>query len=326
MKSVDVSVLICTYNQEKYIAQAIESILCQKTDYEFEIIIGDDASTDNTGKIVRDFLERYPHKIKAVRQNSNIGATRNCSEISKLAKGKYIATCDGDDCWDDAERIQKQVAFLENHENYSAICGRTRLMDEMGNSICEKRLGDVDRFWEYENDVFNLKDFENWKMPGHNSAILGRNVWLRYNPEILYKIHETVGDRTGILLYLLLGPIRCNNEVVSCYRIRKDDNHFVAQYFLDNLRDQDVEMMNNLERLAEEHGRKLDLSKMKKNRFVAAICAWLKSPTEKNLKVLKNIICLVDRKPEYMFLAVKTILLKLYYWKIVHRDIRIQLD
>lgn len=107
-----------TYKHEKFIAQAIEGVLVQKTDFDFHLFIGDDASPDNTSSIVEDYKKRFPGKISYIRHETNIGMHANFMGLYSLAKTKYIALCEGDDYWCDEYKLQKQVDFLERNSNY----------------------------------------------------------------------------------------------------------------------------------------------------------------------------------------------------------------
>lgn len=116
-----VSIDCITYNHEDYIAEAIESFLCQKTDFEFEILIHDDASTDKTAEIIKRYETKYPKLIKPIYQTENQyskGATLGLFNEER-AKGKYIAVCEGDDYWTDPYKLQKQVDFMEAHPECS---------------------------------------------------------------------------------------------------------------------------------------------------------------------------------------------------------------
>lgn len=111
MNSVYVSVAMPTYNQKAYIRDAIEHVLRQKTTFPFELIIGEDRSTDGTRDIVSSYQEENPDIIRVVTSNSNVGAAANNRRILETCRGKYIAFCDGDDYWHDLEKLQKQVDF-----------------------------------------------------------------------------------------------------------------------------------------------------------------------------------------------------------------------
>jgi len=110
-----------TYNQEKYIAKAIESVLSQRVNYNFELVIGEDNSTDFTKNIVTEYARKYPTLIKVISTEKNVGARKNSNRVAKACLGKYIAYCEGDDYWHDKDKLQKQVYFLENNSDYGLI-------------------------------------------------------------------------------------------------------------------------------------------------------------------------------------------------------------
>jgi len=115
--SILVSINCITYNHEEYIADAIESFLMQKTNFDFEIIIGEDCSLDGTRKIIEDYIIKYPNKIKLITSDKNVGADANDRRVHENSKGKYIAVCEGDDYWTDPLKLQKQVTYMENNPN-----------------------------------------------------------------------------------------------------------------------------------------------------------------------------------------------------------------
>ena len=113
-----VSVFMLAYNHEKYIAEAIDSVLMQKTDFDFDIVIGEDCSTDATRRIVLEDAQKYPNKIKPILHNVNVGAMLNQRYVLEACTGKYVAMCEGDDYWTDPFKLQKQVDFLEANKEY----------------------------------------------------------------------------------------------------------------------------------------------------------------------------------------------------------------
>lgn len=118
-----VTVVILTYNHEKYIAQAIESVLEQKTSYNYNILIGDDYSTDGTRKIINSIYEKNPTKIQLLFPNKNLGALLNEKNCIEASTGKYIAFLEGDDYWADNLKLQKQVDYLESHPDCGLVHG-----------------------------------------------------------------------------------------------------------------------------------------------------------------------------------------------------------
>lgn len=130
-----VSICCITYNHEKYIRDAIESFLMQETNFPFEIIIHDDASTDKTADIIREYEKKYPELIKPIYQTENQyskGVKINLEFNFPRAKGKYIALCEGDDYWTDPNKLQIQVAFLEENPDYVITYTAVEAFDENG--------------------------------------------------------------------------------------------------------------------------------------------------------------------------------------------------
>ena len=117
-----VSVLMITYNHEKFIAQAIESVLMQKTDFPFELVIGEDCSTDRTGEIVREYSRKYPEVIRAPVRERNLGMHENGRQVFFASRGKYLAFLEGDDYWTSPRKLQVQADLLDAHPE-TAVCG-----------------------------------------------------------------------------------------------------------------------------------------------------------------------------------------------------------
>jgi glycosyltransferase involved in cell wall biosynthesis len=116
-----VSVAMITYNHEAFVAQAIESVLMQKTDFDFELVIGDDCSTDKTRGVITEFTNRYPDKIRLLLPERNLGMNKNFAQTLFACKGQYIALLEGDDYWTSIDKLQRQVDLLDANSN-CAIC------------------------------------------------------------------------------------------------------------------------------------------------------------------------------------------------------------
>lgn len=113
IKKPVVSICSITYNHEKYIAEAIESFLMQKTDFPFEIVIGEDCSTDNTRKIIEEYVEKYPNIIRLIVSEDNVGMMKNFIRTLQACTGKYIAICEGDDYWTNEKKLQLQIEEMK---------------------------------------------------------------------------------------------------------------------------------------------------------------------------------------------------------------------
>ncbi|MDP1766678.1 MAG: glycosyltransferase [Methylotenera sp.] len=116
-----VSVIMITYNHEAYLSESIEAVLAQVTDFPFELIIGEDCSPDNTRQIAIEYQKKYPQIIRIITSEKNVGMSKNQARILSASRGKYIAYCDGDDCWNDTQKLQKQADFLEKNHEYVAV-------------------------------------------------------------------------------------------------------------------------------------------------------------------------------------------------------------
>lgn len=121
MNKPKVSACIITYNQESFIRKCLEGAVSQVVNFDYEIIIGDDCSSDNTKQICIEYSTKYPNLIKYTKRNNNLGMIGNWIATISECEGKYIALCEGDDYWTDPYKLQKQVDFLEANPDYS-IC------------------------------------------------------------------------------------------------------------------------------------------------------------------------------------------------------------
>lgn len=119
--SPKVSVVSITYNHEAYIREALDGFVAQKTDFPVEIIVADDASTDATPAIIREYADRHPHLFRAILRSENVGTYANFTDALSAARGEYLALCEGDDYWIDPLKLAKQVAFLDRHPE-TAVC------------------------------------------------------------------------------------------------------------------------------------------------------------------------------------------------------------
>ncbi len=172
-KDIMVSIWCTCYNHEPYIRQCLDGFVMQETDFKFEVLIHDDASTDNSAAIIREYEQKYPDIIKPIYQTENQyskGLSIGKAFLWPATKGKYIALCEGDDYWIDPLKLQKQVDFLEAHPEYSICCSNTwRLRHNTGEKWC--------RF--YKNNEITLCEllYERNRIPTH--TVLMRAELLR---------------------------------------------------------------------------------------------------------------------------------------------------
>ncbi len=161
-----VSVITIAYNQEKYIEQALKSIVGQKADFPFEVIVSDDASTDNTPSIIRQYAEKYPGVVKAKLRTKNVGPADNFFDALIEAQGEYIALCEGDDYWSDEEKLQVQVDFLEKNKDHNLCFHPVRV-------VYEDSDREDERFPDRDSD-FTVKDLLKKNFIQTNSVVYRR--------------------------------------------------------------------------------------------------------------------------------------------------------
>jgi len=206
-----VSVFMITYNHEAYIRQAVESILCQKTNFDFDIVIGEDCSTDSTRSIVMSIADQYPGKFKLLLHEKNIGAMANQMAVFSACTGKYIAMCEGDDYWKDSLKLQTQITFLDANPEFS-LCFHGAMEVYEDQDIPPKPFVNLST-GEYSGQDILL----NWIVP--TASVVFRNY-----PDLRLKYFEKYifGDTPLFLKVCENGKIWYMNETMSVYRRHKN--------------------------------------------------------------------------------------------------------
>lgn len=212
-----VSVCMITYNHEKYIRQAIDSILMQRVNFEYEIVIGDDCSLDDTKDIILEYKKKHPEIIVAVIRDKNIGANNNVYDVLNNCRGKYIAYLEGDDFWNDPIKLQKQVDFLEIHSDFIGIVHSCNVLAD--NADAKDSLERAYR--RKEGTIYSFDSFKKNRFPGHTCTMLHRNIYLnpKHDYSIIYTADKNTGDRTMFMLLAVQGNIYCMEEAMSTYRL-----------------------------------------------------------------------------------------------------------
>lgn len=216
--NVLVSICCLTYNHEDYLRDTLEGFLMQKVSFPIEILINDDASTDKTAEIVREYEAKYPDLIRAFYQPVNLYSQGKdlCLEVLyPQARGKYIALCEGDDYWTEPTKLQKQVDFLESHPEYSACVHNTMLHYCSGNGKDRPLLNHTEDCDVRFEDICNGMSFS-----FHTSSIVAKKSIIA-NPQDFFYVGLSYGfgDHPDALWMYVNGPIRCLKECMSVYRI-----------------------------------------------------------------------------------------------------------
>ena len=203
-----VSVCIITYNHGKFIVQAIEGVLMQQVNFDYEIIIADDCSTDATTDIIKTYQKKYPDKIKLILQKANVGPYQNWVDLLAAPVGKYIAYFEGDDYWIDALKLQKQVDFLEANNDFNICFHSVKVLDN--NFLRDDWITKVPKEISDINDLIEHGNFI------HTPSVVFRSANLVLPPSFSY---SPIGD---YFLYILLtqdgGKIKFIDEKMAVYR------------------------------------------------------------------------------------------------------------
>ena len=137
-----VSVIVTTYNHEPYLADALDAILAQRCNFDVEIVLGEDCSSDNTLAICRDYAERYSDMIHLIASSENVGWRENYRRCVEAARGELIAFCDGDDYWCDENRLAEQVALMEQNRNVGLCYTLAERRNENGELVGRFPIGE----------------------------------------------------------------------------------------------------------------------------------------------------------------------------------------
>lgn len=222
MAEVKVTVVILTYNLEKYISQALDSVLAQKTNFKYKIIIGDDCSKDNTPSILKEYKEKYPDLIEIKFSEKNLGCLGNSNRIFDGIQSEYFTLLDGDDLWLDELHLQKQVEYLDAHKEYSTVAANTQF-------IKNGKPADLLIDSKFLGKSFCFDDYIADRCPYyHPSATLFRNIIYCKGLPSCYKDAVNTfencalrGDDFRRIQHLQEGKVYIMPEVFSYYRIHE---------------------------------------------------------------------------------------------------------
>ena len=224
-----VSVLCTAYNHEKYIADALESFVSQVTDFPFEVLVTDDASTDGTPEIIRQYADRYPDIIRYFHQDKNLfsqGINIFTELLFKEARGEYYAWCEGDDYWSDSTKLQQQIDFLESHPGYSGCVHNSVYHFCEGNEPDRLVIPESgDRDIGFDTVIHGMSE------SFHTSSILVRADVINPPPDF-YNTAFAYGftDYAIAIQMTLSGKVRFIDKPMSVYRMTSNDASWSSGY------------------------------------------------------------------------------------------------
>lgn len=238
-----VSIVCNTYNHEKYIEDALEGFVNQKTNFPFEVLVMDDASTDGTADIIREYEKKYPDLIKPIYQTVNqySQGLRPGKQNRDRATGKYLAYCEGDDYWIDDHKLQKQVDFLENHPNYSMCLHCVKVCDLTKNDKEDNSNNFIPANLKCDSTI-QAGDIIVGKLWFQTSSFVLKTSLLKKGVPSCFISKGNGGDYLYLIRGVMEGSVYYMADVMSVYRkgvdgswtlrLQKDKNAFIKNSLL----------------------------------------------------------------------------------------------
>lgn len=306
-ENILVSIICITYNHEKYIRYALEGFLKQKTNFKFEILIHDDASTDSTVEILKEYEKKYSDKIKVIYQKENqYSQGKDVSKILwKKASGKYFAFCEGDDYWIDDKKLQKQIDFLEKNREYIATYHNVLVVDKDNKKFLEAQ----DSFPIKEEQDFCKENYIPCSLPGQLASLVCRNFYTEMLKDNLdYEEYKTNGDVKLAAYLIYKGKVKNFKEVMACYRRTYDGDSWNSRIKNKNLLEYMMNSCLEIKRMIKDiFDCNIDINEKIRKLFWESVIFFLKKPSKENLEISYNILKKVKEK-RYLL---RTLLLKL---------------
>ena len=313
---LDISVVVITNNQIGTIERTLESIFSQKTNFSYEVLVADDASIDGTREVLKKWKRRYSDRMQLYLRKKNVGPTRNAYYPLLHAEGKYIASLEGDDYWSDNHFLQRQVEFLESHSEYIGIQDRCLVVDEQDQAIPDKNGLTGTEFWKFDKSVYTLEDYAMWRMPGHLSAMVYRNIYpeVENRCKVYVQMDKFVGDKTILMLLIVRGDIYCTDKISMHYRLVEsaDGNNWMSKSRKRNIRFREYRMINRIEVYIQKYYNPIfSMELLKCSKIAAVAIVWMKRPNRENTEVLHRILWYEGCPAKRIRIAYRAILVKL---------------
>lgn len=202
---------MATYQHEPFLAQAIESVLMQQTNFDFELVIGEDCSADRTREIAVAFAERHPGKVRLLLQEKNVGLTRNLSQTVSACSGEYVAWLEGDDYWTSPHKLQRQADYLDANRDCAWCFTRADVVDEKGTLL------DVPPAVRVVQAKYTLSEYLRRIFQPRACTVMFRHRLFGHFPEWFYPL--PTADMPLHVMNAQHGDIGFVDEVMAAYRI-----------------------------------------------------------------------------------------------------------
>lgn len=288
MDGIKVSVAILTYFHEYYIERSLKSALSQITDFDYEIVLSDDCSKDQTIEIIKKYRDLYPEKIRLIEHKENVGICRNEYDNWIECKGEYIVILAGDDAFCDDNKLQRQVEFLEKNRKYVAVGTRVKTVYSDGTDAGEIIPCEA----ESEKEIKKEEFLKVKKYPVH--GIMFRNVLKtkegREKFSLMYKFSKYIDDLTMSFFFFDFGRIFITNDVTYALTVRRKED--LRQHNYNSLFKQTqraVDSIEVLKNIYDYYDHKINLFYWFENPIVNLLSGIIKYKERKFSKYLKYV-------------------------------------
>lgn len=238
-----VSITVSSYKHAKYLPTCLDSLLNQKTNFHYEVVVGEDCSNDGSKEILLDYQAKYPDKLVVIFNETNLGVSKNGLNIRKKCRGKYLASCESDDFWCDENKLQKQFDYLEAHPEIAAVGSNNYFVDDDGNNPrLALRKSKTDR-------VYTLKDYMRYGFTIHGNTLMRRSETTPSGGEKYEKLRLSVKTQGDIItrcliydkggIYVFPEPMLCHRDgsaVATSYSAQNINNAIKYTYMFEDMK------------------------------------------------------------------------------------------
>lgn len=284
-----VTVIVCTYNHEKYIEEALNSILRQKVNFNFEIIVIDDCSTDDTRNILKKYAVQEKNVIKCILRTKNWGMRSGREKDFLLkAQGEYLAFCDGDDNWCDEFKLQKHVDFLQRNPKFIGVAGNVNIINKYGIRIRKNEK------FPYQNEhIYTIKDALEGVEIGQIGGTMYRNFFRKMNVEEIgrFSMCKMNMDMKLGITAAMHGDIYYSSDITANYRYVARGNSWNAYAKNRNMNGYFFNAFVSLQKyIFDTYHKKMTIDNRLLEYAYGSFVELRRKPTKNNLRIFMNIL------------------------------------
>lgn len=282
---IKVSVGLTSYKHAKYIRRCLDSILAQKVNFRYEIVVGEDCSNDGTREILLEYKEKYPDIFVLLLNEQNMGSTRNSYNVSAHLRGQYVCSGETDDFWLDEYRMQKQADYLDAHPEVAGVAGNYCSVDEDGNNprvILSPNMLDK---------RYTLEHYMRYGMTLHGNSIMRRSEVIPVHEEKYYKMRTaetSMGDVITRVLLHVNGGVYALPDMFLAHREASSGGTSFTEQQKTKMIQYSYMYCRIVDNISAYLDQRYDLSELKANRTGAMLMQLLLGKRKINIKELRE--------------------------------------